>query len=433
MHENFLHFIWHCQEFTKSHLLTCQGEPLVILSPGVHNNDEGPDFSQGRVKIGNLEWYGAIEIHIKSSEWFRHRHDQHPAYDQVILHVVWKNDRPVLQQNGEPIPTLELKDRVDHNLLFKYQHLIKERARVPCSRSLPAVPSVVRLSMLDSVMVQRMFRKSRILLEFLDSNQNDWDISTCRFLIANFGFKTNQVAFGELSRRLSISLLPRLSSIDQVEALIFGISGFLDGGSDEAYFNRLQTEYRYLKAKFQLDTQEINRGIWKSLRLRPSNFPCIRLAQLSALLHRNQRFFMSLKESNTLTELLIELAAEPSLYWRQHYDFGRKSAKPLTGLGKESREILIINVVVPVLMAYALAMDLPKYQDKALDLLQQLPSENNRIIRDWRELGFKVDSAFDSQALIGLFNEYCQKRNCLSCKIGASIIKNDPAHLNLDT
>lgn len=430
MHEKFLHFIWQCQEFNKSDLLTCQGEPLVILSPGILNTNEGPDFSQGRVKIGNLEWHGAIEIHIKSSEWHRHGHDQHPAYQQVVLHVVWKNDRPVLQKNGEPIPALELKDRVDHNILYKYQRLVKEKAEVPCAKSLSQVPGIVRLSMLDAVLVERMEKKSHLILDHLRSSHNDWDISTCRMLIANFGFKTNQVAFTELSRRLPISIICRLSTLEQVEALVFGISGLLQGKSDDPYFTKLQAEYQYLKAKFQLEIQEINPGIWKFLRLRPSNFPTLRLAQLSALLYRNQRFFTVLKESEDLTGLLKSLEADQSQYWQQHYNFGLVSTNAINGLGRQSREILVINLVVPVLIAYARAMDLPQYQEKALTLLQHLPSENNRIIRAWRDLGFKVDTAFDSQALIGLFNDYCQRRNCLSCKIGASIIKNVPGLLN---
>lgn len=431
MYEKFLHFIWQCQEFSKADLLTFQGEPLVILSPGIPNTNEGPDFSMGRVKIGQLEWHGAIEIHIKSSEWHRHGHDQHPAYEQVILHVVWKNDRPVLQANSEPIPTLELKDRVDHNLLFKYQRLIKEKAKVPCAKSLYQVPGIVRLSMLDAVLVERLEKKSHLIMDHLHLNHNDWDASTCRMLIANFGFKTNQDAFGELSRRLPISIISRLTTLTQVESLVFGISGLLSGNGEDPYFRKLQTEYHYLKAKFQLEIQEINPGIWKFLRLRPSNFPSLRLAQLSSLLYGNQRFFTPFKETGDLPTLLKCLKVNPSHYWQRHFNFGLESAHRLTGLGRQSREILVINVVVPILVAYARSMDLAQYQEKALFLLQQFPPENNRIIRAWRELGFKVDSAFDSQALIGLFNDYCQKKNCLSCKIGASIIKNDPVLLNL--
>ena len=422
MTESFLHYIWQFQYFDRKDLGTADGEPIQVLNPGIRNTNAGPDFSDARIKIGELEWRGSAELHIKASGWNDHRHGDDAAYENVILHVVWENDKPVLRSDGSSMPTLELKNRTDPGLWNSYRKLFTSVDSIPCSSSWPGVADLTKLSMLDKVLAERLESKANSVRAMLDSNQGNWEETAYQMLVRNFGFKVNLEPFLQLSQALPYKLLLRhVDKLQQVEALLFGQAGFLEEAGPDEYRLLLIREYGVLSTKYQLAGKQLHKSQWRFLRLRPANFPTVRLAQLAALVCSKQNL-ISVFLNYSYAELMEWLNVSQSPYWLNHYQFGKKSAHVPT-LGKSSAQNIIINSVVPLLAAYSLAHDDQQFMDKALDLLQRAPAEKNRVTRQWSALGYHVRTAFDSQALIGLHNSFCQKRRCLECMVGAALIR----------
>ncbi|WP_424963614.1 DUF2851 family protein [Ekhidna sp.] len=420
MDEQFLHYIWKFQKFEQNELKLTDNQTLKVFYPGNHNQDSGPDFEEARIKIDSIEWAGQVEIHLHSSDWNHHNHQHDPAYKNVILHVVWKHDKGI-QLNGTPIPTLELKSIVSPTLLEKYKKHIQSTQEILCANQLLAVSPLPKTSMLDRTMVERLEEKADRIFDHLKNNRSDWEDATYRTLAANFGFSTNKEAFVRLTELLPFAKLKKaLQNKLSTEALLFGQAGFLNEENDE-YQGALKSEFQFLQNKYHLPDMMV-KPQWKFGKLRPANFPSVRLAQLAALLHHQPKLFTILTQTEGIKELKTLLCPVLSEYWQTHYDFGKGRKKIINHFGQTTFENILINTVAPLLAAYARHTANPIYMDRAIELLESLSAESNRITKKWDEIGLESKTAFDSQALIQLFKNYCQKRRCLQCNIGVEIL-----------
>jgi hypothetical protein len=425
MSESFLHYVWQYQYFARTDLRTTSGDEVVIFHPGFKNPNAGPDFPQARLRIDGMEWIGSVEIHILASGWIDHRHDLDPAYDNVVLHVVWRNDRPVLRSDGSVMPTLELQGRVDDNLITNYKKLVNSPWIIPCVDQFADVPSITKLAMLERATVLRLESKMHTILTMLQSNDNDWEETCYQLLARNFGFKVNADPFLMLARSVPFKiLLKHADKLLQVEALLFGQAGFLDGiKGNEDYVNRLLIEYELLGSKYQLAGSKLNKSQWRFLRLRPANFPTIRLAQLCTLICEQRNLFSKLVNAPSARTLFDLFSVQQSHYWKAHYQFMKKGKSEMPSMGMESIYMIIMNTVVPLMVAYGKQRDDQDMIDRALKMLQEIPAETNAIIRQWVPLGMKAKTAFDSQGLIELHDHFCMKHRCLECSIGAYLLK----------
>lgn len=424
--ETFLHFIWKLQYFNKENLITTQGEEIQILYPGLLNSDSGPDFSNARVKIGNLEWIGNIEVHINSSDWKLHNHHHDAAYNNVVLHVVWNDDEPVRRDNDSLIPTVEIKGRVSERMILKYSALINGKENIPCKNHMDSVSELVKVSMIDKTVEERLNSKSQFVKELVHRNKGDWQESLYQLLARNFGFKLNADPLLRLAFSIPLkSLLWHRESLFQMEALLFGQSGLLVQNYKDEYPNHLKKEYEFLSKKFRLDTQIINQYEWKFLRIRPANFPTIRLAEFASFIYSNNQFFNTITDFNSVKEIIkLFKNSIASDYWHEHYLFDKQvKRKDHVGIGDSSIESIIINTIVPYLYCLGKEKDNDRYVELALRFLEETNSESNKIVRGMNEGGFITKSAYESQGCLELFNSYCSKKRCLDCKIGGDILK----------
>jgi hypothetical protein len=427
MQESFLHYIWQFQYFDKTDLITTQGENLQVLRTGIHNTNAGPDFSDAKVRIGLMSWAGNVEIHVASSEWESHRHHLDRSYDSVILHVVWDDDKPVKLEDGSLLPTLVLKGKIDPQLLTRYRKLMGTSFLIPCARQFTHVPNIIKLSMIDRVLVERLEEKSTAVTELLDYNKHDWDETTYQLLAKNFGFKVNSQPFFQLAKGLPYKHLARhANNSRQVEAMLFGQAGFLDEAVSEPYHKLLRREYKMLAAKYGLLDSRLKSSQWKFLRLRPANFPTIRLSQFCALICEQKNIFSRVLELEDYAAAYQLFEAGQSEYWKSHYTFQKGQKAELMKMGSSSIDNIIINTVAPLLVAYGRRQADLVFLERAQKILEQVQAEDNSILRSWNALGVDVKNAFDSQALIQLFNSYCVPRRCLDCAIGASLLKPGP-------
>ena len=425
MQEDFLYYIWKLQYFDKKELTTCQGEPLTIFQPGTRNEHAGPDFLNAKITINNVTWHGHIEMHINAAEWYAHQHQKDKAYDNVILHVVWNHDKDIQQHDSTIMPTLALKDRVSPQLHQRYQRLVHNQATIPCAQQLPQVTALVKDAMLDKALFHRLTYKHNLVYRLLEDNKGNWEETAYQLLAYNFGFKVNSSPFLTLALHLPLKAVTKhADNLLALEALLLGQAGLLPakGQAQDDYLEALRKEHNYLAHKYQLPTDKLHESQWKFFRLRPANFPTIRIAQFAQLLHQNPSIFTLLVNTPSKT-LYKKLAVIQSAYWQKHYRFFKQSKAKMAGLGKASIESILINTVVPLLVAYGKAKDEQDYVDRAVAILQHLPAEHNTITRHWEAVGVKVKSAFDSQALIELFNHFCSSKRCLSCNIGVAIIQ----------
>ena len=412
------------QYFNKRELLTTDGERIEIFNPGILNTDAGPDFLNARVKIGPIAWVGSVEIHLHSSGWVDHHHDQDRSYDNVILHVVWQHDKVIARNDKTPLPTLELRNRVDEALINTYRRLINSSFSIPCQRSLQGVDHLTKLSMLEKALMQRLERKAEEVQTLYKQNRNNWEETFYQLLARNFGFKINAEPFFQLARLLPLKLLlKQADKQEQVEAMLFGQAGFLDASKGDDYYLKLRREHRLLAQKYSLQQNKMSKAQWRFLRLRPANFPSLRLAQLGSILHHRQNIFSAVLECEDIKSLIQLFTVPPSSYWLSHYQFTKKAKSAEHELGRSSIENIIINTVVPVWAAYGKLSDEQSYVDRAVQVLQQLPEEENKITRSWKNIGMTTQTAFDSQALIELYNSFCQQKSCLNCAIGASLMR----------
>lgn len=424
MTEAFLHYLWQFQYFDKKELCTADGESIQVMHPGHRNSHAGPDFFSARVRIGDMEWVGSVEIHIQASGWLEHKHNEDKAYENVVLHVVWHNDKPVRRDDGTFLPALELKHRVDDTLVLRFKKLIYNPEDIPCAAQLESVNEITKISMLDRALMQRLENKARIVTALLQRNGSNWEETCYQWLARNFGFKVNADPFQQLARATPYKLLLKHADhLVQVEAMLFGQAGFLETDEPDNYFQLLKREHRLLSHKYQLREKMLKKAQWKFLRLRPANFPTLRIAQLAALLHHRQQFFSILMEADTMKKMTDLFSISQSDYWMKHYHFVKPAKEPVSTIGDTSIESIIINTVAPLLVAYGKSKDELLYVDRAVAILQHVHAESNTIIHQWKRAGLGCKTAFDSQALVELYNNFCLKRRCLECAVGASLVR----------
>lgn len=425
MSEDFLYFLWQFQYFDKTNLQTTVGEALQILSVGQRNTNAGPDFLNGRVLIEGIEWVGNVEMHFRSSDWHRHAHTLDRAYDSVVLHVVWENDIVIQQTDGTSVPTLELKTLTSRKLLYKYQALTESKEVIPCASQFVNSAEIQKRSMLDRALMQRLERKASAVHEMLERNHQDWEETTYQLLVQNFGFKINAEPMLRLAQGLPLKVLQKhRDNLTQLEALLLGQSGMLPVMKiEDKYVDKLRQEYDFLATKYALRSSQLRAHEWKFLRLRPANFPTVRLAQLATLIQHQPSLFSLFIHVENSKMLEQALRVKQSDYWQKHYQFQKEAISKVPVLGKTSVENIIVNTIVPLLVAYSEAKDNRVFLDKALELLEQLPAEKNYITELWEGLELKSKTAFDSQSVIELYNNFCSTKQCLNCRIGTALLK----------
>jgi hypothetical protein len=424
MKESFLHYIWELQYFTKKNLRTNQKEKVEILNPGTLNTDAGPDFLNAKIRIGQIEWIGNVEVHKQSSDWFLHHHQHDQAYSNVILHVVYKHDKEIFFPDGTTVPTIELQHRIAEDLILKYSKLVNSPETIPCSSRLQDMSSLIKLSAKENALLKRLQRKSLEVKELLNRNKNDWEETSYQLLARNFGFKVNADPFFRLSKALPYRILSKhRHNLFQLEALLFGQSGLLDKKYEDEYPRSLIKEYEFLSHKYSLYDDKLKEFEWKFLRTRPANFPSIRIAEFAALINKNSSLFSSVIQLKNAKDLYSWFSAQTSAYWSNHYIFDKEVEAGPGILGKASIENLAMNTIVPLLVRYSGEKDEKIYLEKAISILESLPAENNKITQLLSGHGMEITNGFDSQAAIELYNNYCRKKNCLNCAIGNYIIK----------
>lgn len=417
MTERLLHFIWQFQYFNRNELTTTTGEPVQIIFPGQYNINQGPDFSAARIRIGDTSWAGTAELHVRTSDWIKHKHQEDKNYDNVILHVVWEHDG--LENT---VPVLELQDRVPKILLQRYHDLMEAPSFIPCETMIHTVKEICWKSWKDRLLAERLLRKAGIVEQLLKENNYHWEETSWWLLARNYGAKVNAAAFEEMARSLSVSLLNRhRSQIHQLEALLLGQSGLLNEKITDEYYILLQREYGFLKQKYKLSA--IHQPV-HFLRMRPGNFPTVRLAQLASLIQHTGQLFSVIKDTASIKMLKEQFDVTANDYWHYHYRFGETSAFKKKKPGTSMTDNIIVNTVCPLLFAYGNYHHESRYKEKALDWLVKTSPENNVITKGFAQLGTEIKNAFDSQALIELKNEYCSKKRCLECGAGNAILKN---------
>ena len=422
MRENFLHYLWKLKIFDCTNLTTTKGEQITLISVGDHNLNSGPDFFNSQLKLGNQLWAGNIELHVNASDWHKHKHQKDSNYDNVILHVVWNYDSDVIRNKGAVIPTLELKQYISQNTLVAYNTLFSEDKKlINCENDFPKIDSFIINNWLERLYIERLERKCKHIKSLLNQTANNWDAVFFMLLSKSFGLKVNGDAFLSMSKSIDFAII-RKEQHEQLnlEALFMGQSRFFNAGSNDPYFIQLSKIYTYLKAKYKLKNEFVQSV--QFFRLRPANFPTIRLSQLAGLYYHNQHLFSKVMASKNAEELYKLLAIGPSEFWETHYTFDKQSKQSKKRLTKAFINLLISNTIIPFKYAYA------KHNGKIdtnqiLELIQCIPAENNTIVNLFNELRKTAINAMQSQALIQLKSEYCDKNRCLQCAIGCSILK----------
>lgn len=419
--EQLLHYIWKHKIFPLKALQTTSGLSVEVIDPGLPNTHAGPDFFNAKLKIDGTLWVGNVEIHTASSDWYRHGHDRDRAYDSVILHICEKVDGEVLRPNGEPIPQMLLA--CPENVQTHYDELRQADAYPPCYSILASLTKLAVHSWLSALQTERFEQKARLIDERLKRSNYHWEDTFFVTLARNFGFGLNGDAFETWAGLLPFRAVDKhRDDLFQVEAFFFGLAGLLEEEGGDDYYLRLQKEFRYLQHKFGLPPV-MDLSLWRFLRLRPDNFPHIRLAQLAYLYHKEHSLLSRVMEAETPKEVERILTTRTSRYWEEHFNFSKPSPHREKALGANSKELLIINTVIPFLYAYGLHKADEQLCDRATRFLEDLKAENNNIVRLWGGAGLYVKSAADSQALLQLQKEYCDKKKCLYCRFGYEYLR----------
>lgn len=421
MKEDFLHFLWRTKRLDFSHLQTTEGHRLEILDFGQHNSNAGPDFLQAKIKIDKTIWAGNIEVHLKSSDWMRHGHQDDRAYDNVILHLVLEEDELLFRKDKSRIACLELKKRIPEKTLAVYQKLIHNEYWIPCQHKFHEVSEITKSLWLDRMLVERLERKTKEIELILKQNKNNWEETFYRFSAKNFGLKVNTFPFEMLAQSVSLLTLSKhKNKLLQLEALLFGQAGMLHKDFSDDYPQLLKREYKLLQKKYRLSP--IPEQAWRFLRMRPSGFPTIRIAQFAALINQSKNLFSKILELESPEHADRLFDIEVSSYWTNHFLFDKESQKHSAKIGKSTVRLFIINTIVPVLFLYGAKKGNDDFKNRAFRLLEQVKPEQNSILTKWKELGFEPNSAYQTQALLELKNEYCNHRKCLNCAIGNKIL-----------
>lgn len=430
--EQLLHYVWKHKMLPLQEMKTTKGLHIEVIDSGLHNMNSGPDFFNAKIKIDDTLWVGNVEIHDKASDWYLHKHDKDERYNNVILHVCGDIDMEVKNQNGDCIPQLQLD--VPEHVTQHYAELLSTDKYPPCYKIIPELSNLMVHSWMSALQTERLEQKTDAIINRVEQCNGSWEAGFFVTLARNFGFGINGDAFEHWALSIPLNdVAHHRDNLFQIEAIFMGQAGLLDLDTIPAkyheiaiadgYFNKLKDEYTYLKHKFGL--QQIDSNMWRFLRLRPQNFPHIRISQLANLYYTAKCSISQIVECDTVKEAMNTMHTGVTQYWETHYTFGSESEKNEKHISPFSLNLLMINTVIPVLFAYGRHQSKEKYCDRAFDFLEQLKAENNHIVRMWKECGLNVENAGDSQALIQLKNEYCDKKNCLRCRIGYEYLKGE--------
>ncbi len=424
MSEDLLSFIWKHRLFKDFVCFNIEGQSPEIKSVGKQNKNAGPDFIEAKIKVDGTTWVGNVELHSKSSDWNLHKHYQDKAYNNVILQVVEKHDKDVFTEDGRVLPVIELK--VSESLRLKYAEFLQASNWISCEKDTKVVDSIKLKMWLGNVLIERLNKKADQIAAMLQANKNNWEETFYQLVARSFGFKVNAEPFEWMAKSLPLNILAKhQNNLFQLEALLFGQAGFLTERIDDEYFKKLKNEYIFLKQKFNLIPSE--KHLWKFLRLRPSNFPHIRLAQFAMLIYKSKSLFSKVIEIDEIEEMKNLFDISASAFWEEHYTFEKTSTTKPKTLGETSINSILINAVIPMLFVYGKHTDDENLKDKAISFLEMLAPEKNNIIKSWKRLGIDVSSSFYSQALLEQKSSYCEKVKCLKCGIGIEIFKNQLA------
>lgn len=422
MKEDFLHYVWKFQKLRQAELFTTQGESVEIVTVGVHNSNAGPDFLCAQIRIAGQLWAGHVEIHLASSDWYVHHHEQDPIYDAVILHVVWKHDSEIFRTDNTKIPTLVLRKAVAPEMVAKYHHLFAKTALwIPCEKQFPEVNDFELDNWLERLFFERLEQKSNYIMAQFKQVGQHWEALLFRLLAKNFGLKVNGDSFYYMASRVEYAVVKKCSnSLQNLEGLLFGCAGLLNQKEDDLYFTDLQTRFDFLRKKFGIsETCDMPP---KYFRLRPANFPTIRIAQLARLYATEKNLFSKLIDMNTVEDFykLFDVAA--SVYWDTHYNFGLASSSRKKRLSKKFINLLLINTVIPIKFCYAKHVG-AAISEELITLTTAIEAEENSVITKFNRLQLVAKNAIHSQGLLQLKKAYCDTRGCLKCAIGNSMLR----------
>lgn len=421
MQEDFLHYIWKHKAFASSQLKTTKGDVIAITNLGQHNHNAGPDFFNAQLSIASQLWAGNVEIHIKSSDWYVHNHETDKAYDNVILHVVWEHDTEIFRKDNSEIPTLELKHYVNKSLINNYQNLIQSKSWINCETHFPEVDDFLLNNWLERLYIERLERKSETIHHLLKASNNDWEAVLFKMMLKNFGLKVNGDPFLSLADSFDFSVLRKLqNNVLDLEALLFGQSGLLaDDDIEDGYYLDLKNRYGFLKQKFELDNTSVLP--LQFFRLRPPNFPTIRLSQFANLYTLEQNLFSKIMQLNTRDEFYKFFNKGVTQFWMTHYTFAKSSKISKKMMTKSFIDLLIINTLIPLKFSYAKAQG-KSVEDDLFQLIRDINMESNSIVSKFLDLKPMAKNALSSQALLELKQNYCDKNKCLQCAVGNSLI-----------
>ena len=423
MNESLLQYIWKFQYYNPTSLSTAKGQTLQIINSGAHNTNQGPDFKNAKIKINDTIWAGHIELHVQSSHWKDHGHSNDANFQNIILHVVWQHDCEITDASGNDLPTLELRERVSKILLEKFTSLLRQPQFIPCENQLPDLNGLTIISWKQRLAAERLLQKSENIFNFLKQNEFHWEETFWWLIAYNLGLKVNSFSFLKIAQSLPLSLIAKnKNNLLNIEALLFGQAGLLEKRFTDQYAILLQKEYTFLKKKYSLDP--IDEAIF-FLRMRPANFPTIRLAQLAQLLYKSEQLFSKIRETKSLADIRKLFVLTANDYWHYHYNFDEEKNYKEKTLGKEMINNIIINTVIPVLFTYGLHHNDEILKERAIEWLEELPAEKNSITHSFAKLGFANKTALDSQSLLQLKNAYCNEKRCLECSIGNAILKGE--------
>lgn len=419
MQEDFLHYIWQYQKLTTSDITTAQGHQIQVISIGELNTNSGPDFYNSRIVIDSQEWVGTVEIHLKASDWFVHQHQNDSAYDNVILHVVWENDVAVFDANNNRLETLVLKNIVEKKLVFSYKSLLQKKNWINCENKIQIIDEFTMVFWKEKLLIRRLQRKANQLESQLLDLKNNWEVLLFQLLAKSFGLKINAAGFQLLVQNISFEVFKKeMSNQISLEALLFGQGNLLEELLEDSYYQKLQKEYVYLKQKHKMQDSLVKLQFF---RLRPASFPTIRLSQLSMLYHTKNSLFSKVIAAKSVSVIYELFSISVSEYWCTHYTFGKDSVKRKKDLSKSFIDLLILNTIIPLKYMYAKSMGMENVEE-LLQLYKSIKPERNTILTKFKKLKLNIASAADSQSLIELKTEYCNRQKCLHCEIGNKLL-----------
>jgi len=424
MKEDFLHYLWKHKKVNFSRLATTDSEQVEVLDTGRPNLHSGPDFFNARMRIGTQQWAGNVEMHLKSSDWYVHGHENDPAYDNVILHVVWEHDVEVFRKDNTAIPTVQLQGFVVPIMLEAYQNLMKRKSLhwISCEKQLDTIPAFLMENWKERLYLERLEQKGGLIQQLLEHSSHDWEAVLFQLLAKNFGLKVNGEAFLSVARATAFSVVRKCShDPEHIEALFFGQAGLLEKEMEEPYFKTLKTTYQYLKHKYQLQTEGVLP--MQFFRLRPPNFPTIRWSQFANLYIRNPQLFAQCMQGERIEQWYEMFTVTTHDFWEDHYTFEKKSTSRKKKSTKAFIDLLLINTVIPLKFYYAKQQG-EHIDEEIFEYMRAVPAEQNSKITRFKDLGVSASSALDTQALLQLKSAYCDKFACLQCAIGNHLLEN---------